>query len=315
MRRTELTRIGVVDLGTLSLRFDVFELSDLFAPPTTLLKHRATPRLGDDLYQTGSISTAKQRDLLEEFRKIQSIAREVGVQQIIALGTSALRDDPQSSLLVEKIATETGISLRLISGEEEAELTALGILTYEQLPEGNPALVDIGGGSTEITFCKGKQAISFHSFQVGASRILQQFGEQLGEHRLLPTKNVEAVKLFLQKEFERLTEFTNEIGIDFLVSSSGAARALERLVPEPTSERLKISGEQLQQLIDRLIGKTPDQLLQIPGMEPSRLDVILPGALALWTVLELLGGKFITLSAFSLRHGALVSLLSSSEEC
>lgn len=142
-------RYGIVDLGTLSVRFDIYQLQSK-GGPKLLRAYRDMLRLGESIYANGRIDEAAADRSCEQFRKIAALAKEYHTDEVIAVATSALRDALGGQSLLERIRAETGIAVTIISGVEEARLTAQGILANEQrLPE-RLALVDIGGGSTEI---------------------------------------------------------------------------------------------------------------------------------------------------------------------
>ena len=104
---------------------------------------------------------------------------ELGVDKIIAFATSALRSAKNAQVFIDKVKKMTGLEIKIISGEQEADYISRGIFANLKLPEQRMALVDIGGGSTEITLSQGTQILQQQSFALGANRLQQLFIQQL----------------------------------------------------------------------------------------------------------------------------------------
>ena len=147
-------RLAIIDLGTNSVRFDVHELT---AERKTTLLHREKLmiRLGEGVFSTRKLNPRASKRALQAFMRFKSLASALRVQKVIAFATSALREAQDAEKLIHQIRNRTGIDIRIISADEEAKLIATGILANEPLPKGIFALVDIGGGSTEISVLDG----------------------------------------------------------------------------------------------------------------------------------------------------------------
>src|SRR5579885_2624154 len=160
-------RLGVIDLGTNSVRFDVHQIgSD--GELTRLHREQLMIRLGQGALLSKKLDREAIGRTLDAFSRFKRVATHLKTEKIIAFGTSALREVSDRDQLIELIRRSTGISLRVITGAEEAQLIALGVLSNENLPPGRIALVDIGGGSTEISICRGRKVLHSHSFNLGA---------------------------------------------------------------------------------------------------------------------------------------------------
>lgn len=298
-------RLGVVDLGTLSLRFDVYELSPQ-SKPVVVFRHRSMPRLGDDLYRLGCISEEKTAWLIDELKKVKQLASEHGADKLLVVATSALREMPQSEKLLSQISTEVGINLRIISGQEEARLTALGIAANEKLPNGRTVLFDIGGGSTEITLCAKQEPLVSISLPLGVSRLAQLYPHPEADGSKVTDQNKskalrENVKQILNKHLDRSvwTKVISGYG------SSGTARAVERLVLLEDESSTPVSREQIADLLKRMLELNKDELAKLPNMEEARLHIVIPGAIVLEEIMDFFELTALNISRFSLRHGVL----------
>jgi len=167
-------RVAIIDLGTNSVRFDIHQIGP-GGELKSLHREKLQIRLGQGVFLTGRLDHGAIRRALHAFESFQTTARALRVEKIVAFGTSALREASDSDQFLKRIKTRTKINVRIISGEEEARYIAEGILANERDLKGNFALVDIGGGSTEVSVCKGKKILRATSFALGTARLQQVF--------------------------------------------------------------------------------------------------------------------------------------------
>ncbi|MEO5970726.1 MAG: hypothetical protein ABIQ95_12440, partial [Bdellovibrionia bacterium] len=166
-------RIGIIDLGTNSVRFDIHSVTP---PGEAHLLHREKLmiRLGEGVFLDGKLDPHAIRRAVHAFMSFKNTAERFQVEKIVAFATSALREAKDAVHLIDRIRQKTQIEIRIISGEEEAKLIALGILSHESF-KGRYGLIDIGGGSTEISICHNKNILNSASFPLGAARLQQVF--------------------------------------------------------------------------------------------------------------------------------------------
>ena len=160
-------RIAIIDLGTNSVRFDIQQLGPGKRQVRQLHREKIMVRLGQGVFLNGKLDRSAVTRSLHAFAKFQKVAHQYKAGKIIAFGTSALREVADSEKFLKAIVDKTGIQVRVISGTEEAQLIALGILSNEKVGKEKFAMVDIGGGSTEISVCRGKAILHSTSFPLG----------------------------------------------------------------------------------------------------------------------------------------------------
>ena len=161
-------RVAIIDLGTNSVRFDVHFLGE--SGKTRLLhREKLMIRLGQGVFLKGKMDPAAIQRAVEAMEHFRQIATSLRVRKLVAFGTSALREAADSNTLVETVKEETGIEIKVISGKEEAKFIAQGILANEKPPKGRYALVDIGGGSTEVSLARGREVLLGDSFPLGTA--------------------------------------------------------------------------------------------------------------------------------------------------
>ncbi|MCB0353059.1 MAG: exopolyphosphatase, partial [Bdellovibrionales bacterium] len=159
-------RMGIIDLGTNSVRLFVYDVSTS-RPPKKLFQSKAMVRLGDNLYKGLELDPLAIKRTVKALKNFKKTLSEFRVTSLRAVGTSALRTAQNANELISAVLQETGIALEPISGEEEARLIATGVLANEPCGSGRHLLIDIGGGSTEIIVVEDNAITSFHSLELG----------------------------------------------------------------------------------------------------------------------------------------------------
>ncbi|MCO5143805.1 MAG: Ppx/GppA family phosphatase [Oligoflexia bacterium] len=286
-------RTGIIDLGTNSIRFDVYSILPK-GKAKLLHREKQMIRLGQDIFLKGRFHPGALDRAIRAFDHFAKIADSMRVRKIIAFGTSALREANDSQALIEKVKERTGIELKAITGEGEAKLIALGVLSNERCPKGSFALVDIGGGSTEISICRNGRVVSSHSFPLGTARLQQVF---LKKSPPKPS-DVQQLRSYIYETLKQIIKKKKWKKVSYAIGSSGTAKAISKILtlnPFPYSD--------LEKLILEMKEMSTTQLLGVQGMESKRVDMILSGSILLEEICAALGIKRIQFTDFSLRDG------------
>jgi len=305
-------RLAIIDLGTNSVRFDIYRVSHKGAQ--RLHRSKTMVRLGDDVFKTGKLTPEAMRRAAVAFLKFKKILRLHKTDRVVAFGTSALRTATNSAEFIRQIELKTGIQVRVISGREEAELIAKGIQANIDIPRGTYALVDIGGGSTEVSICSGRRIVKPHSFQLGANRLFQNYLKTVPPEFRPNAKTNElhpilALRQKLKVELHGLTAKGHEGPVKSLIGSSGTIRTISKILKKLGHSGQPIYRSDLSGLISEMQTMSREQLKRLPGLEPKRVDLILAGAILLEEILFALNLKQVYVTDFALRDGILVSEL------
>ncbi len=295
-------RVGLVDLGTNSVRYDIYELGSR-GKVKTLHSNKEMIRLGHNVFTTGRLDPKAVRRLLRSFRDYRELTEDFGVERISAFATSALREAKDSDRVKKLIHHETGIRVRVISGNEEARLIALGIQRNERRCRGRYTLIDIGGGSTELIVCQGHEVLERASLKLGVARVQEVY------LRRLSAKNFKDAEQYFRRI--RAGSAARELAryhVSRAIGSSGTVKALAKILKRTHAES-EIRRESLAELRKDMTGKTRNQLLHIPGMSERRVDLILAGALILELCMDLVGAKKVLPTPYALRDGLLQDIL------
>jgi exopolyphosphatase/guanosine-5'-triphosphate,3'-diphosphate pyrophosphatase len=129
--------------------------------------------LGEDVFEIGKISKEKSKHTLDTIKAFKLIAKIFEVNRIRAVATSAMREAANSEKIIKKVEEKTGIAIEVISGQEEADLI-FGTFLLLDFDKENPfVVIDVGGGSTEISFFNSGKKVASKSFEVGTIRLLK----------------------------------------------------------------------------------------------------------------------------------------------
>ncbi|MBI4357103.1 MAG: Ppx/GppA family phosphatase [Gammaproteobacteria bacterium] len=299
-------RVAIIDLGTNSVRFDVHQILGRDRV-TRLYREKVIIRLGHDVFRRGDLDQNTIRRTLNAFVRFKKIIVDCHAQKIIAVGTSALREAQDGTELIREIKKQSGIEIRIISGREEAKLIALGILANEPISKQKVGLIDIGGGSTEISISENGKVSHSESFPLGSARLQQIFLkknpptlEAIAELQGYVRKTIGHIL----KRWPRVTQ---------LIGSSGTVKTLVKLFRVPKKKSV-LSTNALKKLIRKMQDMTTEELSSVRGMELSSADMILAGALLLRECMRALGVRRVVSTEISLRDGILQELLEISKK-
>ncbi len=232
-----------------------------------------------------------------------------GVDKIFAVGTSALRDAKNSNDFVKYIEDRIGITIDIISGDEEAELTYRGGISEFIGRAEKYSVFDIGGGSTEIIVGNSKNILTKTSVDIGSVRITERF---LKESPPTETSLIEAHE-FIHSQIQK--EHVEDIQSAFAIGVAGTLTTLAALHQKlPVYLREKVSGYSLSfddicAMFAFLKDKSADQIASFPQISSGRADIILAGIMILMGCMEKSGIKHITVSDRGLRYGIIYRVM------
>lgn len=300
MGKWKTKRLAVIDLGTNSVRFDVHET---LANGETRLLHREKlmVRLGENVFVSGKLDARAVRRTLQALSSFKRRADELKADKLVAFATSALRDARDADSFIDRVRKNLGIEVHIISGREEATLIAEAVLSREKHPKGVFALIDIGGGSTEVSVCRDSKVLGCESFPLGVARLQQIF------LRTIPPEQGKSSVKHLRGHVRNVLKATireqDWPKAKHLIGSSGTVRALARMSKRNTNK--DISQKWLEKLIRTMTPLTVEGIRSLPGMDPKRADLMLAGTVVLQETMRALGSDWATATEFSLRDGIL----------
>lgn len=291
---------AVIDIGTNSVRLLVAEiLPDRVKP---LVKEVRVTRLGQGVDENGLLLQEAMERTLDALQDLTALVPQ-GVP-ISILATSAVRDARNRDEFAVLVKETVGVDLQVLSGSQEAELSFRGAaFALRGMDMADPiAVVDIGGGSTEVyTGTKQGQLLGGSSAQMGAVRLL----ERCGGVRLPDSEEMASALGLAAKESLKHEPKT-------LVAVGGTASSLAAIIQDlqvysdAKVDGFSFSREELEECYGKLGRLTVEERRQIPSLQAGREDVIVYGAAILLEVMRLMGFSRLTVSVGDLLYGSLL---------
>ncbi len=293
-------RFAVIDVGTNSVKFRVAEREgDGWHP---VVDRAEVTRLGEGLHDGGEISSAAASRTADAIAGMAQEARRDGAREIAAVGTAGLRAATNSVEVLATIGERSGVTVEVISGDEEGRLAYLAVRSGLPAAEGSLVVFDTGGGSSQFTFGDGDQVLERFSVQVGAVRFTEAFGLDGAVSADVVAEAREAIAGDLGRIADRPAP-------DALVGMGGAITNMTAVMLEldpydpDRVQGATLTADEVDRQIERYRSTDADGRRTIAGLQPKRAEVILAGACVVRTVMELLGVPELTVSDRGIRHG------------
>jgi exopolyphosphatase / guanosine-5'-triphosphate,3'-diphosphate pyrophosphatase len=304
-------RLAGVDIGTLTCRLLIADVS-----PDGRLREvqseRRILRLGEGVDQTKQLSVAAMDRVLQcltEWRKLIDAAH---VDATAVVATSAVRDAVNRDEFLSLVKREAGFEVELISGEEEARRTMLGIRSG--LPQGvtDVLALDIGGGSTEFILDRPGESPIVRSMDIGVVRLC----ERILRHDPPSEEEIRQARDWVERETKTAVAGMGNYQTAIFVGTAGTVTSLAAMAQKlPTYEPARIHNYRLQldtirELEQTLLSRKKADRIGLPGLEKGREEVIAAGAIIIRTIMETLGVPTVLVSDLGLREGVVLHLVS-----
>lgn len=302
-------RLAGIDIGTLTCRLLI---ADLSSPQSLkeLRSERRILRLGEGVDQTKRLSQAAMDRVIHCLCEWKTVIDTYRVDACAVVATSAVRDAGNRTDFLDRVKHEAGFDVEIITGDEEARRTLLGIRSG--LPPGvtDMLALDIGGGSTEFILDRPDQAPIVRSIDIGVVRLC----ERILRHDPPTTEEIQQARDWVRGETEAAIAAMPRSASTTFVGTAGTVTALAAMAQKlPIYEPARIHNyrlqlETVQQLEQALLSRTKADRVGLPGLEKSREEVIAAGAIIIRTIMEMLGEKECLVSDLGLREGVLFNL-------
>ncbi|MCP4386506.1 MAG: Ppx/GppA family phosphatase [Hyphomicrobiales bacterium] len=295
---------GVIDIGSNSIRLVVYD--DLSRSPFPRFNEKSLVALGVGVDENGRFTKATITKALRVIARFAAISRAMNVGRVDVLATEATRKAANGAEFVKAIRKETSLKVRILSGEEEANYTALGVISGFFQPKG--LVGDIGGGSLEVA---------------------EVLGDRVGERTASMPLGALPVKAMLQDGIDSAKETIDTV-LDgsmpplltepVFYAIGGGWRALARVhiakndIPIKVVHGYDVPAQELSALAKKIARMGPEEVAELPDVPRRRIDTLPASALVLWRVLRKLKPDRLVFSAFGVREGWLYSQLDTEEQ-
>jgi exopolyphosphatase/guanosine-5'-triphosphate,3'-diphosphate pyrophosphatase len=299
-------RIAAIDIGSNSIRCIIAEASN-DGKFKIMDDEKATVRLGERLAITGVISDEAASRAIEAIRRFQKLVIGLNVEEVEAVATSAVRTATNGKELIATLSKELGHEIKIISGEEEAELTAASALANFDMYGKRYAMVDIGGGSVEIVTAYGNHVEEFYSLDLGAIVMTDRFlkSDPIGENEL--RKLQRHIRESLKRTFTG-----KKISVDSLIGSGGTLTALGCMAMQMRKDNyVSIHGSEVLHaevvhLLAMLAHMDLKERRTVPGLHQDRADIIVAGVVVIDELMRFLEANRVLVNERGIREGLLI---------
>ena len=303
-----MKQLAAVDIGTNSIKLLIASVEE-DGSLQPISREKALVRLGSETLSTGRLSEEAIAAGVEAVEEFHRSIRAAGAELVRAVATCAVREASNSGEFLEAVRRRTGVSVDVVSGEEEARLINLGVRSEFPARFDPMFLVDIGGGSTEFVVSDGSRVLLTESLPLGVVRLTERYAKSDPPS----DKERKAMKRAVRSAAKRAIEAVRKTGFKTCVGSSGTMQSLS-LVYEaailgreatPTGHRT-LTREGLKKVNRLLRRTTAREKLRVPGLDPRRRDIAVPGGLLLAWILKRSGAKAVVVGERGLREGVLL---------
>lgn len=296
-------RIASIDIGTNTLLMLVGEI-DSNNKLHIIEDHHLIARLGEGVDLNKNINENAISRAIDILRFYKMRINELQVDEVVIVGTSALRDAENKDYVCSILSKEIGYSVNIISGEEEAKLSYIGSIDLDISQ--NTLVLDIGGGSTELIYGENDLIKTRQSFDIGAVRLTEKFIT----NEIATENEVQSARNYIESLLKEFQFPTNRFE---LFAVAGTPTTLAQMTLELQEfdynkiHNYKMSIWDLQDCINILCSHTKEILIDKYKIHPNRADILLCGALILEEVLKFAKKDFFYVSCHGLRYGVLIN--------
>jgi exopolyphosphatase/guanosine-5'-triphosphate,3'-diphosphate pyrophosphatase len=297
---------AAVDIGSNSVRLKIARLQA--GRLRALHEDREVTRLGEGVFGSGFLTPDSIAETVKVLRRFHRATQQIVTDTVRVVATSALRDARNSQAFLEWVRSATGWRVEIISGVEEARLIHLGLVSSGRVDRSPTLMMDLGGGSCELTVTQGGHIRDAVSLPLGAVRLTNEF------LRHDPTRKGELKRLrgFITREVNRVTDRITEAKVKNVIATSGTAAALAAVASHlrrgASRQRQIVSSAEMKRIAKRLARLPVAERRKIEGIGLRRAEIIVAGATVYQELLDRLRLKGFRYSPLGLRDGILAQM-------
>ena len=303
-------RIAAIDCGTNSIHMIVVRIRpDLSFE--VIDREKEMVRLGSGGLDGKALTPEAMTAALQAFSRFRRLAQSHQVEEILAAATSAVREAENGGEFLAAVERETGIKPQVISGTEEARLIHLAAIYGVDVAGASAVVVDIGGGSVEITHGAGTSLRVARSFKLGVIRLTERFVHT----DPLSGRDCRKLVRHIEGELSKYLREIREAGFDRVIGTSGTILSLgtvataDRRRAGDEIRNLRVPAKQIHRLRKEVTDRSITERMKMPGLDPRRADLIVSGAVLFDTILRHLDATEVTLCDYALREGLVLDYI------
>ncbi len=300
-----MAKLAVLDIGTNTIQLVLAEVEPDFSYKI-LDRLKDVTRLGDGVFPSRLLSDEAMSRGCEVIKTFVNLARNKGYIHIEAVATSAVREAKNGGIFIKEVSKETGLNVHVVTGQEEARLIYLGVRHSMDLSDRPTLIVDIGGGSVELIFCKQKKRVRAMSLKLGAIRLKDLFCQTAP----LSLASIRSLQKHVRETLATAFDSMKLEMIEQIIATSGMIVNLTEVIHVQKTGR-PLTQPNLQSLSFRDILEQERNLARtsfseraaIPGIDPKRVDTLYPAVVVLRTIMKQCQIKEILVADKAIREG------------
>jgi exopolyphosphatase / guanosine-5'-triphosphate,3'-diphosphate pyrophosphatase len=298
---------AAIDIGSNSVRLKISRLQA--GRLKEIHEDREVTRLGEGVFRSGLLAPEAMTETVRVLRRFHRAMQECGADSVRVVATAALRDARNSRAFVEWVRSTTGWTIEIVSGLEEARLIHLGIISASRLGAHHVLLVDLGGGSCELTLSREGQLRDTVSLPLGAVRLTGEFLQ----HDPPRKSELQRLSKFVAREITRIQDRVKSARVGAVIATSGTAAALVGIGSRLARGRkirpaTYVTREIMRRIAKQITRLSLEQRRKVPGIGPRRAEIISAGAVVYAELLERCHLPGFRYSALGLRDGILAQM-------
>jgi exopolyphosphatase/guanosine-5'-triphosphate,3'-diphosphate pyrophosphatase len=297
---------AAVDIGSNSVRLKIARLTRGHLRP--IHEDREVTRLGDGVFRSGFLTPESIAETVKVLRRFHRATQQVVTDPVRVVATSALRDARNSQAFLEWVRSATGWKVEIISGLEEARLIHLGLVSNLRIDNAPTLMMDLGGGSCELTLSSRGHIRDTVSLPLGAVRLTNEFLPHD------PPRKGELKRLqgFVAREVNRIAPRIVAARVKNVIATSGTADALAAVAghmrKNGNRQRMQVSRAEMSRIAKRLARLPVDERRKIEGIGLRRAEIIVAGSIVYHELLDRCNLKGFRYSPLGLRDGLLAQM-------
>ncbi len=298
-------KIAAIDVGTNSFHMVVATVDENGLLNITA-REKEVVRLGSSSGDMKFIMGDAMERGIQTLSRFADLAKSEGAE-IRAVATSAVREAENKNEFVDKVLKKAGIEIEVVSGVEEARLINIGVMHALTIFRKKTLVIDIGGGSTETILSQKGETNIINSIKLGAIRLTKKYFDK----NIITDENIEECQSFIKGEWQPILEKVKEFGFETFIGTSGTIQTIATMayyekksyIPDIING-LSVSRKDFLNIIEKIKkAKNENEISKLNGVDSSRVDILLGGALIIEFAIKYLEIKKITISSYALREG------------
>jgi exopolyphosphatase/guanosine-5'-triphosphate,3'-diphosphate pyrophosphatase len=300
-----MPRLAAIDVGSNAMRLAIAEV-DNHGRTHVIHTDREAVRLGADVFAKGEISDGRLVEAMDAFLRFRKVINHFKAKTVRAVATSALREARNRDYCISQIAKTTALNVEAISGEEEARLVYLAVSRTIKLNGKKALLLDIGGGSVDVSLANDNQIIMTESLSIGTVRLLQMLQQKKYGERVFR----QLAREYVSVAGARLKNQIGERTVDLCVATGGNVESVGDLRVQlcDADDDSYVTVEELDSILKQLQSRSYDDRIRDFGLRSDRADVIIPAIIILQIISNQVNVREIRIPRVGLREGLLIDM-------